>query len=86
MTQLPMSLAEIVQIWSSVKRIEKFLYASEMNPFYISYNSYSHHEKFAVSIQNGTFLWGAEKDDETKKKEEEEKEKEKEKGKEKEKK
>ena len=50
-----------------------------MNPFYISYNSYSHHEKVAVSIENGTFLWGAEKDEETKKKEEEKEKEEKEK-------
>ena len=34
-TQLPMSIAELVQIWSSLKRIEKFLFASEINSSYI---------------------------------------------------
>ena len=43
-----------------------------MNSQYIERNEFSEEKDVAVSIENGNFLWGAEKDEETKKKEEEE--------------
>lgn len=72
MRMLPTALAEVIQMWSSIKRIEKFLLSKEINPSYITFNNYRN-EPNAVEIKHGTFLWGAEK------KKEEDKDKEKDK-------
>ena len=57
---MPTEIVELVLNWSSIKRIEAFLYASEIQKQYIALGKGS--DLVAVSIKNGTFFWGAERD------------------------
>lgn len=49
-------IAYIVQAWVSVKRINKFMNAEEIDPDNVTYNK----SDDALSIQDGTFTWGGE--------------------------
>lgn len=51
-----MMIAYIVQAWVSVKRINKFMNAEEIDPDNVTHNPSSD----ALSIDDGTFTWGGE--------------------------
>lgn len=51
-----MMIAYIVQAWVSVKRINKFMNAEEIDPENVTHNPSSD----ALSIDDGTFTWGGE--------------------------
>lgn len=57
---LPEAIGQLSQIWSSIKRIEKFLKAEEMQDEYLKDQDDSGEE--AISIKNGTFYWEREED------------------------
>ncbi|XP_074036471.1 multidrug resistance-associated protein 1-like [Leptinotarsa decemlineata] len=55
MSLLPMTISNLIQTWVSVKRINKFMNAEELDPDNV------HHEVDEVEpvvIENGTFSWG----------------------------
>lgn len=55
MSSLPSAISQLSQTWSSVKRIEKFLKAEEMQDDYVK-----EHDDLgdaAIKISNGTFYW-----------------------------
>lgn len=51
-----MMIAYIVQAWVSVKRINKFMNAEEIDPDNVTYNKSDN----ALIIEDGTFTWGGE--------------------------
>ncbi|KAL7041242.1 hypothetical protein ACKWTF_000685 [Chironomus riparius] len=56
MAMFPMMIANMAQAWVSVKRINKFLNAEELD----SSNVANEPSENALSITNGTFTWGGE--------------------------
>ena len=75
---LPTAISELIQMWSSVKRIENYFEAIEIKRDCIEYNE-ARDEEHAVTIKRGTFLWGKEKEKEEDKDKDKEKENKKEK-------
>ena len=55
MFSLPNALNEMIQILTSVKRIEKFLFANELKSDHISHTSAG--TTNAIEISNGNFYW-----------------------------
>lgn len=51
---LPDSVAQLIQMWASMKRIGKFIYQPEMNRDYIRASC---KESNAIEIQDGSFYW-----------------------------
>lgn len=56
MSMLPNVINQLVQTWVSVKRIDSFLNADELEPYVTHYESKSE----PITIENGTFSWGEE--------------------------
>lgn len=60
---VPTSISEIIQMYSSVKRIEKYLLTEEISTEHFEQMD-SQDCGFAVKIDRGNFYWGAEKKEE----------------------
>lgn len=56
MSMLPNVINQLVQTWVSVKRIDSFLNADELEPYVTHYESKSE----PITVENGTFSWGEE--------------------------
>lgn len=54
--QLPTAISSVIQMWTSLKRIENFLLAEEVQ--YDNIKVGNKKELFAIRITNGTFGWG----------------------------
>jgi hypothetical protein len=54
---LPTAVSELIQIMVSIRRIEKFLLADEINNNLVTYE---YDSKYAIRIQCGNFFWGKE--------------------------
>lgn len=52
---LPNAVNQLVQIFTSLKRIEKFLFAKEINSEHISQGCES--QENAIEVNNGNFYW-----------------------------
>ena len=62
MRLLPTAISQLIQIWTSIQRIEKFLLSEEIDQKNIKVgnpNSF-----YAIKIVNGTFAWAKEKNKE----------------------
>jgi hypothetical protein len=64
---LPNCISEIIQIYSSIKRIEKYLLTEEIKTAHIE-EKYETDSAVAVRIEGGDFYWGLEKKKEEDKK------------------
>ena len=52
---LPNAINQLIQILTSLKRIEKFLFAEEIDNSHISDHTKS--QRNAIEIENGNFFW-----------------------------
>jgi len=53
---LPTAISEMIQIWTSIKRIEKYLLSEEVE--YDNIKVGNAKDLYAIKITNGTFAWG----------------------------
>ena len=57
---LPTAISELIQMWSSIKRMENFFEAKDLTQQCIEYNE-AKDEEDAIEIKRGSFFWGKEK-------------------------
>ena len=72
----PTAISEVAKVWISLKRVEKYLLAPEMNMDCVKkvQEDQNLDPNCAVKIENGTFYWELEKKDEDEEKDEKKKE------------